>query len=1486
MPSQTSSEPSVGSHWAIPLISSQAPLRPTQLIRAFLYVRDAGSGYYVRENCRAGYAHVRTYSLYRTSFVKALQTIVFLTLLLIAVYEHVLSWRVIIVEAICIGFIAADACLRWWVSAGFFDEPWNQWFVVVLAIYVPLVAAVIAAHAVDPASPFLRIFSARLYLRPLMAPVYFVSLRRTLPVLLWTFLAVLRIAILLVILVLLYAVFGFIVFHGHNKHFTSIPRSFYSLFVTFTTANFPDVMIPSYAQRYHVTTHITVLEPDIHRGGHVIEETRTYLKGVNETTGAPVSLDTSAWTSFSPYLVPAFFISYFAVTLYFLLTIAFAVVYDIYKKHLKVSIVREYSHSVSMLAKAFHCVAVPKSALIRQTSREESQNERSEELRVPPSPPGDCGEPEESLTSPGASRPTSPTPGGAGEHSSCADLVLPYSRWLTLFDLLDPPPKPSITAKIRSCIRRTVLAGRQTDSAGAPVSTGVYGSVHPNGSILPPEQRRLTSPLSWRAPPGRVAEPQPYVSCPKAHFRAAIRTRRLQAMFETLNESGSGALSLREFIGLHQLLQLKMAWVSPTSPMLSKWAHRWALAKRLQQFAGGRAIDYVSAVVVVAAVVLMAAHYTYLDMHHVPVADYETSPYVPTMSTSRWSGLTALADQSAPAAPFRAPGLTSFGFLPHGQSEVPVSPGGGDHARVASTLSLASALVRRSAQDRWAGDISSGVRLTRVGSLPSPSTEEASPRLNPVWFRWMLAEMLIEVWFHVEVVLKIAAVGWTAYWYRKWNRFDFVFSLVSLGVGLLLCGLWVTYGLEKAVYMITIFEPGDHIGQFDETPDPILAVFIIRLLRVFRVLALFGPFKVVLKTATNVLPVVFEYAASLGLLYYILATLGMQIFQGKTADIPLSSPYATGDYWSLNFDSFGAAYLTLFCLMVVNNWHVIMGAYMMATTWWAVLYFLSAYVVLVLLVLNVMTAFILDVFMTQWEMNAKEVRLSKHRFATRLVNILCSLPPPRTSTPSAAYSGHPPPHDDPPELRPTGFPPHVAEADIAYQAPDVPIHPGGTSPCVVPSAAPRCIKPEGAIDAPRMNEMRPPTSQRRQQQQEQSAGYMAPLPPLDALDGAVGPPGIVGEQLSSRHATDCESKGKDDGLASPLLSRQQSVAESSVAAPDMRPRGPNSPAASSQQFPSPRVLSPSTRGEVMLPSHDLTHSSRHRRRHVAVAAGTYAPRHVVTRFGASAAAAAAGNAQNLSRSPAVASPPSSPSPCAKESRRPDSGTHVCEERCPGEGEECSDPEVPFEGDPTERARALLSPASPPSRSPPFRHVPETQADEDEDEERGDEPHEAAPFWRIGFFNYADRLRAAYETLFLDELPDLGLCSVASATAPHASADNIPSDGQPDHVEGEGGTLVVSPAVGGGPGEADTAEQEERARLIHRNTHPRSFDGVVGYTDVGGVSTLSMRRVVTSGSSEPRTQAQQAAVERASTPPHLRARPAPCDGITGRGSHLV
>ena len=169
--------------------------------------------------------------------------------------------------------------------------------------------------------------------------------------------------------------------------------------------------------------------------------------------------------------------------------------------------------------------------------------------------------------------------------------------------------------------------------------------------------------------------------------------------------------------------------------------------------------------------------------------------------------------------------------------------------------------------------------------------------------------------------------------------------------------------------------------------------FTARLLRAF---------PVEITTLGQLLSPVARFLALLFAWLYFFGLVGMEAFGGRLEDLTEDDVAGAGDlapyaprarqvatmssygqlrYGPLNFDDMASAQLSLFYLMVVNNWPVEMEGAVAATgTRWSRIFFIAFYAALVVVVSNVLVAFIIDMYqvrcMLLWWPATVELRLS------------------------------------------------------------------------------------------------------------------------------------------------------------------------------------------------------------------------------------------------------------------------------------------------------------------------------------------------------------------------------------------------------------------------------------------------------------------------------------------------------------------------------
>eukprot|EP01114_Cavostelium_apophysatum_P014438 TRINITY_DN3754_c0_g1_i1.p1 TRINITY_DN3754_c0_g1~~TRINITY_DN3754_c0_g1_i1.p1 ORF type:complete len:714 (+),score=138.48 TRINITY_DN3754_c0_g1_i1:108-2249(+) len=193
--------------------------------------------------------------------------------------------------------------------------------------------------------------------------------------------------------------------------------------------------------------------------------------------------------------------------------------------------------------------------------------------------------------------------------------------------------------------------------------------------------------------------------------------------------------------------------------------------------------------------------------------------------------------------------------------------------------------------------------------------------------------------FVVELVIQIVANGAANFFKSNWNKFDFLVVVVCV--------------VDIALY----YAPNINIEY----------LFLVRSLLLLRVIANLETLQIVISTTATLFPALVSFLAILGCIFYIYAIIGMETFYGViNEDNPW---YSDNDYWAINFDNFANALIALYILMTVNNWNTFMGGMVYATNRWTRIFYCSFYVVAVVIVLNVVVAFTIEVFVEQHQLN-------------------------------------------------------------------------------------------------------------------------------------------------------------------------------------------------------------------------------------------------------------------------------------------------------------------------------------------------------------------------------------------------------------------------------------------------------------------------------------------------------------------------------------
>jgi two pore calcium channel protein 2 len=156
---------------------------------------------------------------------------------------------------------------------------------------------------------------------------------------------------------------------------------------------------------------------------------------------------------------------------------------------------------------------------------------------------------------------------------------------------------------------------------------------------------------------------------------------------------------------------------------------------------------------------------------------------------------------------------------------------------------------------------------------------------------------------------------------------------------------------------------------------------VVNMVLIVRLINLAPSIKVMHAILSNIIDIVRSLRPIFGILaslYYVYALLGMQLFANKiridsfdyinrTYLAVYCGSYKQLNYWSNNFNDFFSSLVVLWDLMVVNNWQIIINAYVEVTTSWHRIYFYFWWVICTIITLNVCVSLILDLFIMKWE---------------------------------------------------------------------------------------------------------------------------------------------------------------------------------------------------------------------------------------------------------------------------------------------------------------------------------------------------------------------------------------------------------------------------------------------------------------------------------------------------------------------------------------
>lgn len=144
-------------------------------------------------------------------------------------------------------------------------------------------------------------------------------------------------------------------------------------------------------------------------------------------------------------------------------------------------------------------------------------------------------------------------------------------------------------------------------------------------------------------------------------------------------------------------------------------------------------------------------------------------------------------------------------------------------------------------------------------------------------------------------------------------------------------------------------------------------VIFLRMTKMLNLLKEHSQMRLVMETIGNIVGPIRNLLCLTGLIMYEFALLGMWLFGGI---IQIDSPAYDSDsqippyYYLCNFNDLLTSYITLFILMVENEWQTIAGMFMSISKYgdYCLFYFIVFYYLGVLIGLNIVLAFAIDMY--------------------------------------------------------------------------------------------------------------------------------------------------------------------------------------------------------------------------------------------------------------------------------------------------------------------------------------------------------------------------------------------------------------------------------------------------------------------------------------------------------------------------------------------
>ena len=217
------------------------------------------------------------------------------------------------------------------------------------------------------------------------------------------------------------------------------------------------------------------------------------------------------------------------------------------------------------------------------------------------------------------------------------------------------------------------------------------------------------------------------------------------------------------------------------------------------------------------------------------------------------------------------------------------------------------------------------------------------------------------IYYAVEQISKLIGYGCRRYFKSIGNVYE----------GFVTCALIL---LEFLV--LVLYDSPKHLH------DPYVDIYylniIIRLMNIFivlrllRILVQVSYLRLLTSTMVDLIWNVRGFFGIIIVVYYLFAFLGMELFNdvdGPTTKCDPAPAYDGLKYYGNNFHDFASSLVTLWDVMVVNNWFIFLDKFACDSRFgkWAKLYFIAWWLVSAIICMNLFISLVLEIFLIKWE---------------------------------------------------------------------------------------------------------------------------------------------------------------------------------------------------------------------------------------------------------------------------------------------------------------------------------------------------------------------------------------------------------------------------------------------------------------------------------------------------------------------------------------